>query len=176
MNETQMKQVEMHKDFFDRCKFALDNGFYMEALLMEYAAIESRLEIILGVIGLPCSKYLEFELRKKINISNRIACLDHARKNSSIFQNSKLEKNFFKKLKKWTDTRNQYIHGLYKNELIYKQRMSDVKTIAEKGYEYCRLLYNEAQRVRRVCKKNPELLDGTIVCQSEKCTVYRPNP
>ena len=34
----------MHKDFFDRCELAINQKFYMEAILMEYAAIEARME------------------------------------------------------------------------------------------------------------------------------------
>ena len=32
MNSTQEKQVAMHTDFFDRCRFAIDNGFYLITL------------------------------------------------------------------------------------------------------------------------------------------------
>lgn len=65
----------MHKDFFDQCRLAIDEGFYMEAILTEYAAMESRMEIILGVVGLPCSKQLENSMRSSINISHRIRCV-----------------------------------------------------------------------------------------------------
>ena len=41
------KQVEMHKNFFDKCHVAIENGFFLEAVFIEYAAIEGRLEIIL---------------------------------------------------------------------------------------------------------------------------------
>ena len=88
MNETQKKQVAMHKDFFDRCKTAIDHGFYMEAILLEYAAMESRLEIILGVLGLPCNKYLEPDLRRKTKISHRISCLEYMYKHSPVFVKS----------------------------------------------------------------------------------------
>ena len=172
MNSTQEKQVEMHKEFFDKCKFAIDSEFYMEALLMEYAAIESRLEIILGVVGLPCNKQLEVELRKKVNISHRVDCLEQLCQESPVFQASKLDKKFFENLKKWIGKRNEYIHGLYKDELKYKQRMADRKVYAEKGYEYCKMLYSEAKRVRRVCKEHPELLDSTISCRTERCIVF----
>lgn len=33
MEENKKLQVEMHKDFFDRCKFAIENKFYMEAII-----------------------------------------------------------------------------------------------------------------------------------------------
>ena len=72
MEENKKLQVEMHKDFFDRCKFAIENKFYMEAILMEYAAIESRLEVMLGVLGLPCNKFIDNNQRKNIRNRQRI--------------------------------------------------------------------------------------------------------
>ena len=175
MNENQSNQVAMHTDFFDRCKCAIEHGFYMEAILMEYAAMESRMEIILGVAGLPCNKHLDDDQRKMINISHRIKCLHHLIKHATLFQNTKLDNKFFKGLGKWIPARNQYIHGLYKNELVYKQRMGSAKELAEKGYEYCRLLYNEAHRVRRTIKNHPEYLDETIACTSDRCKLYTGN-
>lgn len=174
MNETQSRQVEMHKNFFDRCQLACDHGFYMEAILMEYAAVESRLEILLGVVGLPCNKYLDDTMRIKINISQRTTCLEHAVKNNPAFQSSKLNKAFFKKLWDWIKERNRYIHGLYKNELLYKQRMKDAKKVAENGYDLCKVLYNEAHRLRRACKKNPELLEYPVACESQ-CAFVKAN-
>ncbi len=73
MDEREKKQVEMHADFFDRCKVTLDQGFYLEAIFMEYAAMEARLESICGVAGLPCGRDCNY--RKDIKISHRIECL-----------------------------------------------------------------------------------------------------
>ena len=56
MDEREKKQVEMHADFFDRCIVALDQGFYLEDIFIEYAAIEARLASICGVAGLPCGR------------------------------------------------------------------------------------------------------------------------
>ena len=75
---------KMHQNFFDRCEKAIENDFYMEAILIEYAAIESRLEVMLGLIGMPCNKFLEASERKKIQISHRISCAKKFRKKFSI--------------------------------------------------------------------------------------------
>ena len=52
--EDKAKQVSMHKNFFDKVDAAIEGGFYLEAVFREYAAIESRLEALLGVLGAPC--------------------------------------------------------------------------------------------------------------------------
>ena len=163
------KQVAMHKDFFDRCRLAIDEGFYMEAILMEYAAMESRLEIILGVVGLPCSKDLENSMRNNINISHRIRCVKWLVQDSPLFKSSKLEKKFFEKLHGWTMERNKYVHGLYKNAALYDQRKEYASMLAKDGLEYCRQLYNEAHRLRRAIEKEPELLAHAIRCHSKQC-------
>ena len=153
----------MHKDFFDRCQTAIDNRFYLEAIFLEYAAIESRLEVILGIFGAPCNKHLESSVRKNIKISHRINCLEK-QVTSPCFEKTKINRKFFKDIRKWIEKRNKYIHGLYKSETEYNGRIRGAKKIAEDGLELCRLLYNEAKRVNRLLKKNPEIFDGLNAC------------
>lgn len=164
--------VQMHKDFFDRCRDAIDNRFYMEAILMEYAAIESRLEVIAGLLGLPCNRFAEDSVRKSIQISHRVNCLSKICKQSEAFEKSKLTNRYFNKLKKWIDGRNGYIHGLYKDEIKYDYRMKEARKFAEDGLELCRLLYNETSRLKRLKKSNPGVFDDAIVCASAKCNSF----
>ena len=171
MSDKQL-QVEMHKDFFDRCKTAIDCGYYFEAMLMEYAAIESRLEIIMGVIGLPCNKNLPDNERRSINISDRIECLRKIQKNSAVFSASKLPPNFFDKLNKWIDHRNTYIHGLYKNEIQYRTRMKNIMVFSTRGFDYCKLLYNESKRLRSLLQKNG-IPDISFLCNKKQCYYMR---
>ena len=170
--EDKAKQQKMHKDFFDRCSKAIDNGFYMEAILMEYAAIEGRLEVMLGILGLPCNKFLEDSERKKVQISHRLECLSKIyAQNDEITAKSKFSKTFFKKLEKWVGKRNEYIHGLYKNEIKYTQRIKDSQKFAEEGLVYCRKLYNEATRLRRLKKNTPNVFLESRACLSSKCNM-----
>ena len=135
-------QAAMHKDFFDRCGIAIENEYYLEAVFMEYAAMEGRLEVLLGVLGASCNNKLPDKERNKILISHRVSCFKNLFKNQDIFGKSKLNSVFFRRLEKWISLRNGYIHGLYKNEVKYKKRMKD-KAFAQEGLELCRVLYNE---------------------------------
>lgn len=170
MTTDKQKQALMHKNFFDRCNDAIDSGFYMEAILMEYAAIEARLEVLLGVIGLPCNKFQDDKVRKNIQISHRINCADKLLKSAPVFEKTKLEKQYFKKLGEWIKKRNRYIHGLYKNEIQYSARIKD-KDFAEAGLKYCRCLYDEVNRMKRLQKNHPEMFCHGISCASSKCTL-----
>lgn len=175
MNEQEQQQVKMHADFFNRCALAIQNGFYFEAILMEYAAIEARLESICGVVGLPCGKACPF--RRDIKISSRISCLRaYWNSNSEIILKSKLPSHFFSnhgELKMWIMQRDGCVHGLFKDEVKYSNRIEANKDLAQSGYEYARLLYNEAKRLRRLWKNHPEKFGkSTIACKNKKCKAY----
>lgn len=167
---TAQKQIEMHMDFFDKTTFAIANGYYLEAMFREYAAIEGRLEILLGVLGAPCNKHLPFNQRKDMKISHRITCLSKWYKNSSDIGKTKITPHFFESLKKWTENRNIYIHGLYKNEIQYRERCEQCKRMAEEGLLLTRMLYNEVRRVRRYLKNQPETeLPANCMCCVKNC-------
>lgn len=167
-----MAQKDMHKSFFDKCQNAIDNSFYMEAILMEYAAIEARLEVILGLLGLPCSQFIPDEDRRTISISHRVKCLKKIRKNSTEFEKSKLSCKYFDKLDKWIKDRNGYVHGLYKNEIKYKDRIKGAKKTAEDGFNLCKQLYREANRIRRLIKKRNYADMGDVYCYERGCRFY----
>ena len=169
-SKTAQRQIEMHTDFFDCTAMAIEHGFYLEAMFREYAAIEGRLEILLGVLGAPCNKQLPFKQRKDIKISHRIECLYQYYKTTTAIGNTKLTSKFFKSLKKWTEDRNMYIHGLYKNEIKYQERCNQCKTMAEDGLNFARMLYNEAKRLRRYLKNHPEAeLTTETICKANHC-------
>lgn len=163
------KQVEMHTDFFDSTIFAIANGFYLEAMFREYAAIEGRLEILLGVLGAPCNKNLPYMQRKDMKISHRITCLSKFYKNAKHIGKTKLTSSYFKALKDWTEQRNKYIHGLYKNELEYRERCEQCQAMADEGLVLARMLYNEVKRIRRHLNNHPEidLSVGNICCKKD---------
>ena len=56
-----------------------------------------------------------------------------------------------------------YMHGLLKSAELYKDRLIDIKTIAESGFNILSLLYNETHRINRIYKKN------NFVCSSSHC-------
>lgn len=142
-------QVEMHKDFFEHTTFAIDNGFYLEAVFREHAAIEGRLEVISGLLGAPCNKNISSSDRRKVNISHRIKCIKKCYEQTQYIRSKKIDKKFFVNLENWIKKRNTIVHGLYKNELEYKERSAANMKLSEEGLVFCRMLYNEVKRLRR---------------------------
>ena len=167
------KQRAAHKDFFDRAMKAVDDGYYMEAILLEYAAIESRLEVLLGLFGMPCNKDLETEKRIKVNIGSRRKCLWYIYKTcDESVGNTKLPDRFFHDkgpLKKWLFSRNTYVHGLYKNADVYIKRKEEAEELARDGLKYSRLLYNETKRLKRFLKSNPDWENKNRYCCKCSC-------
>lgn len=167
-----IKAVGMHASFFDKAKAAIDNGYYFEAIMYEYAAIEGRLEIICGLLGCPCNKDIATDIRRKIAIGNRIECLKRIYKNHPACKNGKIQINnsFWKSLKNWTMERNKYVHGLYKNPVEYTQRLSERERIAVTGLDFANMLYNETKRLRRIRKTHPEIVEySENRCKSKRC-------
>lgn len=176
--DVKRRQVDMHRDFFVRAQKAVDNRFYFEAILLEYAAIEGRLEVILGVLGFPCNKEIDSSKRRRINISDRIECIRVFRnKNPELFVRSKLPQPFFTQkgdLRTRLTKRDTYVHGLYKNVDEYVLRKDNSCDIAKQGLEYTRLLYNEAKRLNRILKNHPERLSQTHkVCKNLNCVAIK---
>lgn len=172
MTENEKKQVEMHRNFFVQCESVIQKGYYLEAILMEYAAIESRLESICGVLGFPCGKMCNN--KQDIKISSRIECLRvYRNKSITIFSKSKLPKNFFTKngeLRLWIKKRDCRVHGLFKNEEEFEKRIEENEELARQGYEYAKLLYNEAKRIRRLRKNHNDVFASAVAaCKRNNC-------
>ena len=170
--ELGLKSTKMHKSFFDKAQIAIDEGYYLEAIMFEYAAIEGRLEVICGLLGCPCNKNLPDGIRKDIKIGKRIECLKVLYKSHPACSESvtKLDSKYWKKLKEWTRDRNIYVHGLFKRPELYVERLDSRKQLADDGLELARVLYNEAKRLRRIEKNHPVLMiyEGNR-CKKEQC-------
>ena len=171
---TKQKQVAMHTDFFDRTKLAIENGFYLEAIFREYAAIEGRLEVILGILGAPCNKNASPKERKDVDISHRIHCLKRIYELRPAIGTTKLDNEFFANLKAWCTQRNIIVHGFYKNELKYQERSAQNKKLAEDGLILARMLYNEAKRLRRYQTSHSDIDLLTVAkCFKSGCNLHQ---
>ena len=170
--------ANMHKNYFDRAKQAIECGHYLEAVFLEYAAIEGRLEVICGLLGCPCNKNLPPEIRKDIKISARITCLKKLYKNhpACIDSKAKLSNDELERISKWTNIRNKYVHGLFKKPEEYIIRLGELQKIASNGYDITDLLYKEAKRLRYLAKNHKERMvyEGPR-CKRSKCNANENN-
>ena len=166
------KASKMHKSYFDKAKQAQDQGFFLEAVFLEYSAIEGRLEVICGLLGCPCNKELEAQLRKNIQISHRIQCLKkiYKRHPACDMSKAKLSRTEWDKLQAWIKERNTYVHGLFKRPKEYTERIDHLQKMACEGYRITDILYKEAKRLRYLSKHHIEMMAFEEPrCRSGKC-------
>lgn len=160
---------KVHKDFFDRCQNAIDNGFYLEAMFMEYAAMEGRMKVIMSLFKNPCSLCDNTQITHNIGLPKKMECfLMVYETNPALFEKSKLPRSTIRRMMEFCIKRNKRIHGLLENTDEYDKLMSHNKKLATKGLEYCKLLYNETNRLKRISKNHPEmLLTSKLNCPHE---------
>ncbi len=124
-----------------KLKIAMDQGFYLEALLLEYSIIEDRLLSILKHLGLKYtdSDGRELQIGKKIKkIRGQIV-----NKNPKVFR--KIDIDLIDQIIEWKIIRNDLVHNschrLFNND--------EVVRCAEKGEEIVKQLINSATRIKR---------------------------
>lgn len=161
-----MNPTLMHKNYFDRAEKSKKEGCFLEAIFLEYAAIEGRLEVLCGLFSCPCNKELPDSIRKDIKISQRVNCLKKVYNNhpACLEYKTKLSQKCWSDLLCWLRKRNMYVHGLYKRPEEYINRNKEARSMSEEGYDYADLLYKEVKRVRRLRANHPEKLkyEGSV--------------
>lgn len=158
-----MKRNELarraHKDYYDRCKEAIKDGYYLEALCLEYSAMESRVASILSMIDMPCGN-LNNEDTFDIGIHVKLNCIKKCLGDNDVFRKSKLNKKQVAKIISWKYKRNKIIHRLFANPNEYETIIKECKDYAIEGFEYVDILYKEANRIRYI-KNHKEILENS---------------
>lgn len=136
---TNIQKYENYKAQMGRLNHAISAHFYLEALFIEYAIMEDRLESILTHAGV-------FRADKHNTITKKI------RKLETLCQNDKMAKKYFspellQNILDWKENRNKFIHALMKRvftgkelEAIVQEGLTIVKTLNSKSSLYKRAL------------------------------------
>ncbi len=173
--EQRKKAQAMHKDFYDKINLAIEDGFYFEAYIREYNAMEARMKVIMGILGMPCEVCKNEDLTNAVGIGTKLNCLRSFLDNKPLFEKSKLTKKVLREINSWTQVRNKAIHRLYYNPEMYETTSRQIKEYSVKGKEYVRLIYNETERLKRLKKRKPELfIDSPSKCHVNKETQALP--
>ena len=158
MNNDQRENARLvHKDFFDRCQFAIDNKFYLEAIQLEYAAMEARMKVVMSLFELPCSLCTNSSITQRIGLRNKVMCFrEIIENNPSLFENSKFTRAKASRLLEFCESRNYRIHELLTDTERYHDFVRKDGKLARQGIELSKLLYNETSRLKRMKKAHPE--------------------
>ena len=137
--ENQLK-YENYREQFKRLKSALNSGFNLEAMFIEYAIMEDRAEAILRYEGNEINAKNGFvSLDRKLNKITKIA------EQKRSLPNRYFSDDLIGRIAAWKEERNRLIHALMKQNLTTEE----LRLLAENGQTLTRELCNRANNYKR---------------------------
>ena len=135
MAEKNYLKYELYKQNKEKLSKAMKNECYFEALLIEYAIIEDRIDSLFRTVECKLSNSLYRNLNKM--------------KSNPIFTNNKYIRDritieLVEKLHEWRIARNETVHALLKATTTD----TDFKKIAKDGYELQKILDNKVKSIK----------------------------
>ena len=127
-------------------KKAIKNGFYFEAIFLEYAIMEDRTESVLrhaGGIKLTDRRDQPLKLSAKINKIRSCSAF------ASKFVRQRLTPELLDALDKWRVRRNKLVHYLMNSPTASEE----LQAAAEEGYELVKQLDNKVKSVNQYFDK-----------------------
>ena len=162
MNKEQAEQArKVHAGFFDKTQKAIEEGYYLEAICQEYAAIEARTSKIMDSLGMPCGMPKKLKDWPNVPLTTRLRCLKYFLSDQDLFGKTYFDgPEEIDDVIKWIDDRNKRIHALYTDTEKYEDMIKANKKLAETGLFYAKTFYSERTRLKNLIAKKPELLDS----------------
>lgn len=127
----------------EKLKKALNNGFWLEACMIEYAIIEDRTSSILHYAGICKNSYSSDK-----KLSNKLSSIENQIGKKHPIISKKVEVNTIARIRKWKDDRNDLVH---KSCLMYDEELA--KEIAQEGSMLVKKISNESAKVTRLAIK-----------------------
>ncbi len=147
---------KVHASFFDKTEEAIERGYYLEAMCMEFSAIEARMTVIMRELGLQCGEKKTSPQHPDIPLKKKFQCLRYYLKDE-VFKDTYFDSaEEIGRIMDWIDDRNGRIHRLYADIEKYEDMTSKNKILAKQGLLYARTMYDEANRLKNMNKRHPE--------------------
>lgn len=143
---TNQDKYNNYREQFHRLKKAIDMRFYLEAIFIEYAIMEDRMDSIISYEGNNVKSkrkngFVTFSDKKR-------KVMDLSREKKSIIARY-FSDDLLDNIMEWVDGRNSKIHALLKQNLT----TDELQRFAEKGEELCKELRNRANNYKRMVIK-----------------------
>jgi len=142
-----MLKYENYKEQNIRLNKALQNGFYLEAVFIEYAIMEDRTESILRYEG------NEIHNDGFVSIDRKISKIEKLTENKKGLARKYFTVEFLEQVCSWKNRRNGLIHALIKRNTTTQELIE----LAEEGHQItkdlCRLSTNYKRAVERKAKQ-----------------------
>ena len=126
--ENQLK-FENYREQFKRLNSALNSGFNLEAMFIEYAIMEDRTESILRHAG-KWEAYLKKRGRYDPTLNSKIEYIQKQMgSNRKDLMHKYFSDNLLDRILIWKEDRNRLIHALLKQQLEH----NEIRSLAEQG-------------------------------------------
>ena len=139
------EKYQIYKIQMGRLTKALNAGFYLEAVFIEYAVFEDRLESILTHAG-------KFDPEKHNKIHKKLNILSEMSRNKKGLEKKYFTEELIQNIIDWKNQRNSLIHTLMKQS----PDLEEFKAHALKGKELLRILDNKTSAYKRALEKHAE--------------------
>ena len=136
------KKYLNYKEQMVRLKKAMAAQFFLEAIFIEYAVMEDRLESILRHSGV-------FNPERHSTIQAKLRRVSELRRAKKSPLNRSLSEELLQEIYQWKDERNRLIHALMKQDL----HTEDLQKIALEGQQIVKQLNSKATNYRKALER-----------------------
>ncbi len=144
-----MQKYANYKEQFKRLRKALTNGFYLEAVFIEYAILEDRTESVLKHAGI-WDTYLKKRRGNDPTIDSKVKYIkSQALSNRKSILFKYFSDDLLDDILAWKDDRNRLIHALLKQQFAH----NEIKELAEQGNNLVVKLRNRAGNCNRAMER-----------------------
>ena len=141
--ENQLK-YENYREQFKRLKSAMDDGFNLEAMFIEYAIMEDRTESILRHAA-KWDAYLKSRKGREPNIDSKVKYIQKLAENRKDLLHRYFSDDLLDRILAWKEERNRLIHALLKQQLKH----NEIRTLSEQGKQHADELRKRAGNYNR---------------------------
>ena len=141
--ENQLK-YENYREQFKRLSSALNNGFNLEAMFIEYAIMEDRTESILRHAD-KWDAYIKSRKGREPGIDSKIRYIQKLAEQKKTIPNKYFSDDLLDRILVWKEDRNRLIHALLKQQLEH----NEVTRLAAQGKQLVDELRNRANKYNR---------------------------
>lgn len=143
-----MQKYENYRVQMDRLKKALKSGFNLEAIFIEYAIIEDRLEAVLRTAG----RWNVKEGKRPPSIEKKLSLVRKMAEEKKGLARKYFLPELLDQVAAWKERRNSLIHALMKQSL----QPGEVRSLAEEGETVMKALKSKVDSYIRAKKKQDQ--------------------
>ena len=142
------QKYENYREQAKRLKSALEKGFNLEAMFIEYAILEDRTDSILRHADM-WDSYLKHRKGREPNIDSKVKYIQKRAENKKDILNKYFSDDLLQRILIWKNERNRLIHTLLKQELEH----NEVNELAVQGSELVKRLKTKTANYNRAIEK-----------------------